>query len=301
MKKHWSDYVLFYVGEAMILLAGEYYIISDHYDRHGAISLPFCVGMLLTGLVAGVAMHWALIKLAKQLIIGGYVVWLSMTGIILFSAGVIWTANSRREDHEKSLAEAAKLTQQKTQTEVEADNARLQARTAANLATMQALQPLLAQAKTQTEKKRILDTALKMSPNAQPTPIPLEEQVAAAMTAIKPAAEPSQSEEWRPFELGGFFDLWHSSVIRFTGLFGLLGMAVLFGLHLRFDDDNRALSIIQAGAMTTHTVQTPAPHHQSTANPIGYVQPTSAQQARPNQNSTFITHNDQSPNSQARQ
>lgn len=256
--KTWDDNVLFYGGEILFLLIAEGYIAVNTYE--GPQSLPFCLGLMITALVAAVGMHWALTKLSKKLMGGGYFVWLGITLLVGFTACVLWMANDRRKEHEKSLGEQKATLQQKTDLEIEKETHAAQNQITNNVAIMASLEPLLKNAKTQAEKKRILETAKGMLV-AQATPTPdLAAQVAAAISPAK-KADITAIKAWQPFEEGTFLEFWYHQMTRFCSLMGIAGIAILLGLFIVYNNEETALRHAQSTALTTTTVTTNGPVH----------------------------------------
>lgn len=282
-QKTWDDNLLFYGGEALFLLVAEGYIAYQTYD--GPSSLPFCVGLLITALVAGVGMHWALTKLSKKLIGSGYFVWLGISALVGFTAAVLWMANDRRADHVKALTEATSKTEQQQKLELEKQAADTQQQVASNLTTMQAIQPLLDKARTNKERQEILKMAREMNARANPKPTPdLAGQVQAALAATQPAKPKTAELEWQPFEKGGFLDFWHTRMTRLCSILGLFGLAILLGCFVLYRNEETALRHLQAGSRTTTTVTTNAAQHNAPVpamSPQASPQPATAQTSNP--------------------
>lgn len=257
-QKTWDDNLLFYGGEALFLIVAEGYIAYQTYD--GPSSIPFCIGLLITALVAGVGMHWALTKLSKKLIGSGYFVWLGISALVGFTAAVLWMANDRRADHQKAQAEVKAKIEEQQKLELEKKNAEAQQQMTTSLSTMAAIQPLLEKAKTSKERQEILRLAQKMS--AAPTPTPdLASQVQAAMAATQPVKTKTPEPEWQPFEKGSFLDFWQTRMTRLCSILGLIGLAILLGRFVLYRNEEMALRHLQAGSQTTTTVTTNAAHH----------------------------------------
>lgn len=257
-QKTWDDNLLFYGGEALFLLVAEGYIAAQTYT--GPESLPFCIGLLITALVAGIGMHWALTKFSKKLIGSGYFVWLGISAFVGFTAAVLWMATDRRADHQKALAEVKAKIEQQQKLDLEKQAAGTQQQVAASLSTMAAIQPLLDKAKTSRERQKILDLVKQMS--VQPTPTPdLPGQVQAALAATQPVKPKEPEPEWQPFEKGGFLDVWHVRATRLCSILGLIGLAILLGAFVLYRNEETALRHVQAGSQTTTTVTTNAAQH----------------------------------------
>lgn len=259
-QKTWDDNLLFYGGEALFLLVAEGYIAYQTYD--GPASIPFCIGLLITALVAGIGMHWALTKLSKKLIGSGYFVWLGISAFVGFTAAVLWMAADRRADHQKTLAESAAKVAHQQRLEIEKLAASTQQQVTSNLTTMAAIQPLLDKAKTTKERQEILKLAQQMQAQANPTATPdLALQVQAAVAATQPAKPKEIEPEWQPFEAGGFLDVWHTRATRLCSILGLIGLAILLGAFVVYRNEEMALRHAQAGSQTTTTVTTNAAQH----------------------------------------
>lgn len=282
IKKKWDDLLLFYGGEALILLICEGVIIYFTYE--GPSSIPFCIGMAITALVAGIAMHWALTKYTRRLVVAGYFVWLGVTLIVGLTAGILFTAYDRTKQHDKAITQ--KLEKAKTEAAIEREKSAQgqQNDLAAKLAMVDQLQGMLAGAKTQRDRNNI--TALgKVLVTATPTPTPLPQDRAKAAISLnagetKPAdpkageAAP-EPEEWHPFPAGTFFRWWHDDVTRMNGMLGVVGLAILLGVFLTARGAESAAQVALAGATTTHTVTTNGPTH---SQPVGFNPPLTGQQ-----------------------
>lgn len=231
MRKAWSDNVLFYGGEGLILLAGSYYIVSDQIEKHKLVTMPFAIGLLLLDLVAGVALHWALTKLTRKLITVSYLVWLPLTLLVLFSAGLIWMANSRTEAHNAALEQQRKDREQKAQIDRQAKAQEQTGELTQNLVVLQQLDQMAGKAKNSTERRAIYGMGGGIV-KPSPTPVPVKEVVAAALPTQEGKAIEKPEEPWQPFEKESFFAFWHNTGVRFLGMFGLAGMAVLFAFFL---------------------------------------------------------------------
>lgn len=287
--KTWDDNVLFYGGEILFLLVAEGYIAYNTYE--GPQSLPFCLGLMITALVAAVGMHWALTKLSKKLMGGGYFVWLGATVLVGFTACVLWMANDRRKEHEKSLGEQKATLQQKSEMEINKETRQTQDKITSNVAIMASLDPLLKNAKTQVEKKRILEMAKEMIAAQNPAPTPdIAAQVATALApAVKKHEPVAAMAEWQPFADGSFLEFWFHQMTRFCSLIGILGVAVLLGLFIVYNNEETALRHAQATAQTTTTVTTNGPLHTTPQRQIGYADPVVARNPpiSSNPNTTF--------------
>lgn len=263
-KKTWDDNLLFYGGEALVLLVAEGYIVYHTYE--GPSTLPFCLGLMITALVAGIGMHWGLTKKSTALKSSGYFVWLAITLIVCITAGVLWTANDRLKQHTRSLSEAEALRRVDAKLHIETKKADTETELTAKLATVRGFSDLLDKAKTPSERAKIIKLGKEMiTPTA--TPEPIEAQVAAVMKPSPVAVV--AATEWRPFPPGTVFNWIYEDLVRFCAVIGIAGLGLLLGVFILKRDEEAALQIASRGSLTQHVVTTSGPQHESQVNSVG--------------------------------
>lgn len=261
----WDDNLLFYGGEALVLLVAEGVIIRFSYES--VSDIPFCLGLMLTALVAGIGMHWALTKYTPWLKGVGYSVWLGLTLLVGVVSGVLWTAHDREKAHLANQTVAAQSAAVLTLAQARAQAEKIKAEGAARAQQLGAVGDLLGKTKGWQERQSVLRIGRTVNPTPTPTPQPQAEPD--PLLAV-PAVTAEPAAEWKPFQPGSVLEFVHESLTRFCSVAGVLGLALMLGAFVIFKEHERAARlVVTAGNATTHVVTTAAPSH-SNSPAVGF-------------------------------
>lgn len=203
--KDWTDSAFPIALEALIVLAGDYYIISRELQVAGFVSVPFVIGLLITSGVGIFALHWVFSKKHRWLVGSSFTVWLVATACILITSGLDWQADHKIQAHAAEVTLAADTKAKTTAAE-----------TASKLQLLDKGKELLNGTKDKSERAAILAAVGVSAAKPAKTGPPSEDAI-------------SPGQEWRPFQAGTFADWWYNGVSNFMGLIGAaLGALLVF-------------------------------------------------------------------------